>query len=155
MLDFEDVRRLLPQSYPMIMVDRVTEIVPDERIVAVKNVTGNESFFQGHFPGFAVMPAAFIVEGMAQATVILTRRSAELKNAAAPDDGSVYLFGSIHARLTRPVLPGDVLTYDVRLVKKYGEGAAAEGKASVAGQTCCEAELFFTKVRAADLKRRT
>jgi 3-hydroxyacyl-[acyl-carrier-protein] dehydratase len=77
-LNFEEVRRLLPQSHPFLMVDRVLELHPGERIVAQKNISGNETFFEGHFPGMAIMPAALILESLAQATILLVRKSAEL-----------------------------------------------------------------------------
>ena len=123
-LTFEELRRLLPQAHPFLMLDRVVELVPGERVVGVKNVSGNESFFQGHFPGMAIMPAALILEALAQATIVLTRRTAQLQGAppppAGPDD--VYLFGSVHARMHRPVFPGDVLRLEVRLLKMFAEG---------------------------------
>ena len=154
-LNFEEVRRLLPQSHPFLMLDRVAELVPGERIVGVKNVSGNETFFQGHFPGMAIMPAALILEALAQATIVLARRSAELRGAPPPSPGQedVYLFGSVHAKMHRPVFPGDVLRLEVRLLKMFAEGGAAEGKAVVEGTVCTQAEMYFSRVRLADLKR--
>lgn len=140
-LGFEEVRRLIPQAYPFLMLDRVSDLVPGERITGVKNISGNEGFFQGHFPGLAVMPAALILEGLAQTTIVLTRKSAP----AGADDG-IYLFGAVHARMHRPVFPGDVLTYDVKLLKLYGEGGAAEGRATVDGTLCAQAEMYFSRV---------
>ena len=104
-MDFEEVRRLLPQTHPMLMVDRVREIDPGKKIVAIKNVTGNEPFFEGHFPDLAIMPAALILEGLAQATILLARKSAP--PAEPGTKPPIYLFGSIHARMLRPVFPGD------------------------------------------------
>jgi len=153
-LHFEEVRRLLPQSHPFLMVDKVVELVPGERIVAQKNISGNETFFEGHFPGMAIMPAALILEALAQATILLVRKSAELAApAGTPLDPAVYLFGSVHARMHRPVFPGDVLKLEVKLVKLYGEGGAADGVASVEGKPCTQAEMFFSKVRLADLRK--
>ena len=153
-LNFEEVRALLPQAHPFLMVDRVTELVAGERIVAVKNISGNESFFQGHFPGMAIMPAALILESLAQATILLVRKSAELAApAGAPPDPAVYLFGSVHARMQRPVFPGDVMKLEVKLVKLYGEGGAADGVATVEGKPCTQAEMFFSKVRLSDLQK--
>jgi 3-hydroxyacyl-[acyl-carrier-protein] dehydratase len=153
-LNFEDVRRLLPQAHPFLFLDRVTELVPGERIVAVKNVSGNETFFQGHFPGMAIMPAALILEALAQATIVLTRRGAELQGAGAGADDSVYLFGSVHARMQRPVFPGDVLRLEVKLLKLFPEGGAADGRAVVDGQLCTQAEMYFSRVKVADLRAR-
>ena len=153
-LDFEEIRRLLPQSYPFLMLDRVTELVPGERIVGQKNVSGNEGFFQGHFPRMAIMPAALILEALAQATIVLLRRSAELRgDGPPPAEPVVYLFGSVHARMQRPVFPGDVLRLESKIVKLLGEGGAAEGKATVDGKTCTEAEMYFSRVSPADLRK--
>lgn len=151
-LDFEEVRRLLPQSHPFLMVDKVTALFPGERIVSVKNVTGNERFFEGHFPGFAVMPAALILEGLAQSTILLTRKSAPA-GAVPPAGAEVYLFGAVHARMHRPVFPGDVLRYEVKLLKMYGTGGAAEGNALVDDVLCATAEMYFSKADPAELRR--
>ena len=153
LIDFEEIRRLVPQAHPMLMLDRVTELEPGVRVVGHKCVTGNEAFFQGHFPGMAIMPAALVLEALAQATIVLVRKSAETRGGA-PEDGVVWLFGSVHARMHRPVLPGDVLRLESRLVKVFGDGGAAEGVASVEGQPAVTAEMYFTKARVADLRRR-
>ncbi|MBV8881081.1 MAG: 3-hydroxyacyl-ACP dehydratase FabZ [Planctomycetaceae bacterium] len=153
-LNFEEVRRLLPQAHPFLMVDKVVELVPGERIVAQKNISGNESFFEGHFPGMAIMPAALILESLAQATILLVRKSAELSApTGAPPDPAVYLFGSVHAKMQRPVFPGDVMKLEVKLTKLYGEGGAADGAATVDGKTCTQAEMYFSKVRLADFHK--
>jgi 3-hydroxyacyl-[acyl-carrier-protein] dehydratase len=153
-LTFEEVRRLLPQSHPFLMVDKVVELIPGERIVAQKNISGNETFFEGHFPGMAIMPAALILEALAQATIVLVRKSAELAApAGAPPDPAVYLFGSVHAKMQRPVFPGDVMKLEVKLVKLFGAGGAAEGVATVDGNPCTSAEMFFSKVRLADFQK--
>lgn len=153
-LDFEEVRRLLPQAHPFLMLDRVTELVPGQRITAQKNVSGNEGFFAGHFPQMAIMPAALILEALAQATIVLVRRTAELQGGPAPaGPPPVWLFGSVHARMQRPVFPGDVLRLEVKLVKILGEGGAAEGRAVVDGKTCTEAEMYFARANPADLRR--
>lgn len=153
-LNFEEVRRILPQSHPFLMVDKVTELVPGERIVAQKNISGNETFFEGHFPGMAIMPAALILEALAQATIILVRKSAELSApAGTPPDPAVYLFGSVHAKMQRPVFPGDVMKLEVKLTKLYGEGGAADGVATVEGKPCTQAEMFFSKVRLSDFQK--
>src|SRR5688572_1845110 len=153
-LDFEEVRRLLPQSYPMLMIDKVTELEPGVRVVGQKAVSGNEGFFQGHFPGMAIMPAALVLEALAQATIVLVRKTGELKGGGAPEPGVVYLFGSVHAKMQRPVFPGDPLRLESKIIKLYGDGGAAEGVASVDGHNCVTAEMFFSKVKIADLKAR-
>jgi len=152
-LTFEEVRRLLPQTHPFLMVDKVVELIPGERIIAQKNISGNETFFEGHFPGMAIMPAALILEALAQATIVLVRKSAELAAQGAPPDPSVYLFGSVHAKMQRPVFPGDVMKLEVKLVKLFGAGGAADGVATVDGNPCTSAEMFFSKVRLADFQK--
>jgi len=152
-LNFEEVRRLLPQSHPFLMVDKVLELVPGERVVAQKNISGNETFFQGHFPGMAIMPAALILEGLGQATILLVRKTHELQNPAAPADPGVFLFGSVHARMLRPIFPGDVMKLEVKLLKLFGEGGAAEGVATVDGKPCTQAEMYFARTRPEDLRK--
>ncbi len=146
-LDFEEIRRLLPQAHPFLMLDRVTELVPGERIAGMKNVSGNEGFFQGHFPQVAVMPAALVLEALAQAAIVLVRRT--IPPVVPPP---VYLFGSVHARMQRPVFPGDVLRLEVKLLKLFDDGGAAEGRASVDGKACTEAEMYFSRVDPARLR---
>jgi 3-hydroxyacyl-[acyl-carrier-protein] dehydratase len=99
------------------------------------------------------MPAALILEALAQATIILVRKSAELAAVGAPPDPAVYLFGSVHAKMQRPVFPGDVMKLEVKLVKLFGAGGAADGVATVDGQACTQAEMFFSKVRLADFQK--
>jgi 3-hydroxyacyl-[acyl-carrier-protein] dehydratase len=149
MMDFEEIRRLLPQQPPLLMIDRVLDLVPGERITAVKNVSGNEWFFQAHFPQAAVMPAALILEALAQATILLQRGGGG--PPAEPD--AVFLFGSVRAKMHRVVLPGDVLRLEVKLIRMFAAGGAAEGVASVDGRPCVEAEMYFSKVRVGDLRR--
>jgi len=152
-LTFEEVRRLLPQAHPFLMVDKVVELLPGERIVAQKNISGNESFFEGHFPGMAIMPAALILEALAQATIVLVRKSLEVAATGAPPEPSVYLFGSVRAKMQRPVFPGDIMKLEVKLLKLFGEGGAADGVATVEGRPCTQAEMYFSKVRLADFQK--
>jgi 3-hydroxyacyl-[acyl-carrier-protein] dehydratase len=152
-LGFEEVRRLLPQSHPFLMIDKVTELEAGKRVVAWKMVTGNEGFFAGHFPGMAIMPAALILEALAQATIVLVRRSAEQAGGPPPEDGKVFLFGSVHARMHRPVFPGDALKLEVRLLKAFADGGAAEGVASVDGAPATQAEMYFSRVDLAELRK--
>ena len=109
-MDIGEVLEFLPHRYPFLMVDRVLECVPGERLVALKNVTYNEHYFPGHFPKSPVMPAVLILEAMAQATGILAMRTL----GEAPNDDSVYYFvGVDSARFRRPVVPGDQLIIEV------------------------------------------
>jgi len=111
-MDIAGVLEHLPQRYPFLMIDRVESIEPGKRIVAVKNVSSNEPYFQGHFPGRPIMPGVLILEAMAQAAGILVFRTLGTK----PDEKSVYYYAGIdNARFKKPVLPGDRLEIEVSI----------------------------------------
>lgn len=140
-MDIHDILEHLPHRYPFLLIDRVREVTPGERIVAVKNVTINEPFFPGHYPHHPVMPGVLIVEAMAQAAAILSFRTM----GAKPDDKSVYYFVGIDgARFKRPVGPGDQLVIEVAVVMNRRGIWKFSGRASVDGQLACEAELMCT-----------
>ncbi|WP_293264433.1 3-hydroxyacyl-ACP dehydratase FabZ [Neptunomonas sp.] len=114
-MDVNEIREYLPHRYPFLLVDRVLEITPGESIVALKNVTVNEPFFDGHFPGHPVMPGVLIVEAMAQAAGILGFKTMDKK----PQDGSIYYFvGSDKLRFKRPVVPGDQLKLEASILSE-------------------------------------
>jgi 3-hydroxyacyl-[acyl-carrier-protein] dehydratase len=140
-VDIYSILDLLPHRYPMLLIDRVVEFKPDDSITAIKNVTVNEPFFQGHFPGRPIMPGVLILEAMAQAAALLFRVDEENQ----PGEGAVYYFVGIDdARFKRPVEPGDQLFLHISIKRKM-RGIwkfVAEGK--VDGQTCCTAELMCT-----------
>ena len=113
-MDIREILTYLPHRYPFLLLDRILEFEPNDRLLAQKNVTINEPFFQGHFPNFPVMPAVLILEAMAQATGLLALRSMELP----PGDNSVYYFVGIDkARFRKPVTPGDQLLIEVKREK--------------------------------------
>ena len=113
-MDIEAIKALIPHRYPFLLLDRVVELVPGERIVALKNVTVDEPFFQGHFPGYPVMPGVLIVEAMAQATGLLAMES----NPDEVGENSLYYFVGIdNARFKQPVEPGDQLHIEVFLTR--------------------------------------
>ena len=137
--DIQDVMRYLPHRYPLLLIDRVLELVPGEHIVAMKNVTANEPYFPGHFPGQPVMPAVMILESMAQATAILCMRT--LKQL--PADGAIYYFVGIDgARFRTPVLPGDQLQLRIDILKHSRGIWKVKASASVAGKNVAAAELM-------------
>jgi 3-hydroxyacyl-[acyl-carrier-protein] dehydratase len=138
-MDIHEILRKLPHRYPIILVDRVLEVVPGERIVALKNVTINEPYFMGHFPGYPVMPGVLIIESMAQACAILTYVTLQPKEG----DGTLFYFAGIDAaRFKRPVLPGD----QIRLEAEMGRVKRGIGKftarAIVDGQIAAETEML-------------
>jgi len=140
-MDIHEILEHLPPRYPFLLVDRVLECVPGERIVALKNVTINEPFFPGHYPHHPVMPGVLIVEAMAQAAALLSFKTMGSK----PDDKSVYYFAGIdRARFKRPVSPGDQLIFEISiLLRKRGIWKYA-AVAKVGGQIAAEAELMCT-----------
>ena len=138
-IDISEILRYLPHRYPFLLIDRVTEIVHDERILAIKNVTINEPFFQGHFPHLPVMPGVLVLEAMAQAAGILSFASM----GRYADSNSVYYFAGIdEARFKRPVSPGDQLVLDVRIARKSRLVWKFQGVATVDGQKVAEADLM-------------
>lgn len=140
-MDIHEILQHLPHRYPLLLVDRVLEVVPGERIIALKNVTFNEPFFPGHYPHHPVMPGVLIVEALAQTAAILSFKTLGGK----PDDKSVYYFVGIDgARFKRPVSPGDQLILEVSIqANKRGIWKFA-AQAKVDGQIATEAELMCT-----------
>jgi 3-hydroxyacyl-[acyl-carrier-protein] dehydratase len=138
-MTIDEIKEYLPHRYPFLLVDRVVELVPNERIVAIKAVSVNEPFFPGHFPHYHVMPGVLIVEAMAQAAGILSLKSAGQKN----DGGWVYYFVGIDgARFKKPVVPGDTLRIEVtqgRVARGMGKFTAV---ARVGEAVVAEAELL-------------
>lgn len=140
-LDVRAILEHLPHRYPMLLVDRVLEVEPGKRIVAIKNVTINEPFFNGHFPHLPVMPGVLQVEALAQAAGILSFQTM----GRVSDDRSVYYFVGIDgARFKRPVVPGDQLRLEVEIVRVARSIWKYAGRASVDGQLCAEAQLMCT-----------
>ena len=135
-LEINEIRRILPYRYPMLLVDRILELEPD-RIVGLKNVTYNEPFFSGHFPDFPVMPGVLIVEAMAQAAGVLV-----LKNMEDRHNKLVLLVAIENARFRRPVVPGDVLELHLEMTKDRGSIFGFHGEAKVNGQVVAEADLL-------------
>jgi 3-hydroxyacyl-[acyl-carrier-protein] dehydratase len=136
--DIQKIMELLPHRYPFILVDRIIELLPNERIVGLKNVTINEPFFQGHFPGTPVMPGVLIVEAMAQAGGVLVYASRSEENLK----GLIYFMGIDKARFRKPVIPGDQLILEIMWTKRRANVSRMTGKATVAGSVVAEAEVM-------------
>jgi 3-hydroxyacyl-[acyl-carrier-protein] dehydratase len=135
--DIGKVMKLLPHRYPFLLVDRIRDMDRDESCVGIKNVTINEPFFQGHFPGFPVMPGVLIIEGLAQTAGALCVHN--LNEDYKPQ--LVYFMGIDRAKFRKPVLPGDQLEYHVRKVRSRGRAWRFYGEAKVNGQIVAEAEV--------------
>ena len=136
-LNIIEIMKLLPHRYPMLLVDRILELEEGKRIVGLKNVTANEQFFQGHFPGAPVMPGVLIVEAMAQCCAVLFLRE-------LPDrDQKLFLFGGIDkARFRRPVVPGDQLILECEVIQKRASTVKMKGTARVGENVVAEAEML-------------
>jgi len=140
-LDFEEIKRLIPQRFPFIMIDKVTELEPGKEAVSIKNISGNDIFFLGHFPEKAIMPGVAIIEAMAQTAIVLFAAD---KGEKEGDKKPVYYLGSVKARFLHPVVPGDQLRIKVVNVKSMPSGAFVSAEASVGDKKVSEAELVFT-----------
>ena len=137
MLTIQEILKLLPHRYPMLLVDRILEIEEGKRVVGLKNVTANEPFFQGHFPGAPVMPGVLIVEAMAQCSAIIFLLD-------LPDrDKKLFMFGGVDkARFRRPVVPGDQLIMECDVLQRRSSTAKVRGVAKVNGNVVAEAEMI-------------
>ena len=132
----EDIMRVLPHRYPFLLVDRILEIEENKRVVGIKNVTINEPFFQGHFPGHPIMPGVLIVEAMAQVGGMLL-----LGGLEDPDTKVVYFMSLDHVRFRKPVKPGDQIVFEVEIIQIRGKIAKTRGVARVDGEVVAEAEM--------------
>ena len=135
-LDINEIRSILPHRFPFLLVDRIIEMEP-ERIVGIKSVTANEPFFTGHFPDFPVMPGVLIVEAMAQTAGVLV-----LKTIPDRENKLVLLVAVENARFRRPVVPGDSLRMEMKVIKRKASVAKMAGVATVDGQVVAEAEVM-------------
>jgi 3-hydroxyacyl-[acyl-carrier-protein] dehydratase len=137
MIDINEIKKILPHRYPFLLVDRVLELVPNQRIVALKNVTVNENFFNGHFPSKPVMPGVLIIESMAQAAGLVMLSQEEHKGKIP------YFTGIDNARFRRPIVPGDQIIIEVDVLKVRGNVGRVKAVAKIDNQIATEAELMF------------
>jgi 3-hydroxyacyl-[acyl-carrier-protein] dehydratase/UDP-3-O-[3-hydroxymyristoyl] N-acetylglucosamine deacetylase/3-hydroxyacyl-[acyl-carrier-protein] dehydratase len=143
----EQIAKFLPHRFPFLLVDRVIDIVPAKTIVALKNVTCNEQFFQGHFPEWKIMPGVLIIEAMAQAGAILL-----FSSIPDPEKKFVVLSKIDKAKFKRMVVPGDQLRLDVEWTRGKGRICKMVGKAFVDGEIAAEAEIYATVLDVDELK---
>ncbi|MDX1902478.1 MAG: 3-hydroxyacyl-ACP dehydratase FabZ [Gammaproteobacteria bacterium] len=141
-MDIQEIFKYLPHRSPFLLIDRVLHIELGRSITAIKNVTMNEPFFAGHFPGRPVMPGVLILEAMAQAGGVLAYRSTN----TSPEDGTLYLFAGIdNARFRRVVTPGDQLRLEVEVLRARQDMWKLTGKAFVGDELACSAELLSAR----------
>ena len=136
--DIQKILEMMPHRYPFLLIDRVIELVPGEKIVALKNVTINEPFFQGHFPGAPIMPGVLIIEAMAQAGVVLAAESLPPERRG----GIAIVMGMDKVKFRKPVVPGDQLIFELKPLKQRARVFEMSGKAKVDGTIVADAELM-------------
>jgi 3-hydroxyacyl-[acyl-carrier-protein] dehydratase/UDP-3-O-[3-hydroxymyristoyl] N-acetylglucosamine deacetylase/3-hydroxyacyl-[acyl-carrier-protein] dehydratase len=147
MIPIEQIMKLLPHRFPFLLIDRVLDLVPHKTVVAIKNVTCNEQFFQGHFPEWKIMPGVLIVEAMAQAGVVLLFGS-----IPDPETKFVVLSKVDRAKFKRMVIPGDQLRLDVAWTRTKGKICQMKGKAFVEGELAAEAEIYASVLDISEVK---
>lgn len=139
-MDIREIMNYLPHRYPFLLVDRIVELVPGQKVTGLKNVTINEPFFQGHFPGTPIMPGVLILEAMAQAGGVLAIASLPDK-----EQGSLmYFMGLDQVKFRKPVVPGDQLILELEVLKQRAKIMKLAGTAKVDGQVVAEAQLMAT-----------
>jgi 3-hydroxyacyl-[acyl-carrier-protein] dehydratase len=134
MLTINEIMKYLPHRYPFLLVDRIVDLKPGERALGVKNVTINEPFFQGHFPGQPIMPGVLVIEAMAQVAGVMAFRS-------GMEGKSVYFMSIDNAKFRRPIVPGDQVMMEIKVLKQRGNVWKFSGIATVDGKPVSEAEF--------------
>jgi 3-hydroxyacyl-[acyl-carrier-protein] dehydratase len=138
MMEIKEIMSLLPHAYPFLLVDRIVEIEPGKRIVGIKNVTYNEPFFPGHFPGRPIMPGVLIVEAMAQTAGLLVFHSSPEEDHSK----TVFFLGMDNVRFRKPVIPGDQLRLELEITKHRQSIWRFKGKALVEGKVVAEGDIL-------------
>lgn len=137
MLDIQQIKEIIPHRYPFLLIDKVVEIEEGKRAVAIKNVTANEEFFNGHFPDYPVMPGVLIVEALAQTGAVAMLKQEDYRGKLA------FFTGIDNCRFKRQVKPGDQLRLEVEIVRIKGPIGKGKAKATVDGEVACETEIMF------------
>ena len=138
MFDINEIKNILPHRYPLLLVDRIEKLDPGEKVVGIKNVTINEEFFQGHYPGHPIMPGVLIVEAMAQVSGFLMKNTIE-----NPENKIPYFAGIDKAKFRQPVKPGDQLRIEADVIRLRNSVSKISAKAYVEDKLAAEAELLF------------
>jgi len=138
MIDIQEIMEILPHRYPFLLIDKIVELEPSVRALGIKNVTINEPFFQGHFPGHPIMPGVLLIECMAQVAGVLALKSSKTK------DRVIYFMGIDKAKFRRPVVPGDTLSINVTVNKIRGPIWSCKGLITVGDDVAAEAGFLAT-----------
>ncbi|MDQ0273781.1 3-hydroxyacyl-ACP dehydratase FabZ [Cytobacillus purgationiresistens] len=138
---FDEIKELLPQDYPFIFIDKVMEIMPGERIICRKNISGNEWMFPGHFPNKPIFPGVLLIEAMAQASILLFKLSKQ--NTNEDNNSESFLLSSVKSRFLEKVIPGDQIELTCEVTKMYESAAIIKALAKVDGKPVSKAELTF------------
>jgi 3-hydroxyacyl-[acyl-carrier-protein] dehydratase/UDP-3-O-[3-hydroxymyristoyl] N-acetylglucosamine deacetylase/3-hydroxyacyl-[acyl-carrier-protein] dehydratase len=150
LINIEQIQKFIPHRFPFLFVDRVKELHPGRSIVAIKNVSCNEPFFQGHFPGKMIMPGVLIVEAIAQAGGVLLYHS-----IPDPQHTFVVLSKIENAKFRRPVVPGDQLNIEAEILKLKGKYCLLKGRATVEGEVAAEGEMIASLLTLEEMNERT
>jgi 3-hydroxyacyl-[acyl-carrier-protein] dehydratase/UDP-3-O-[3-hydroxymyristoyl] N-acetylglucosamine deacetylase/3-hydroxyacyl-[acyl-carrier-protein] dehydratase len=150
LINIEQIQKFIPHRFPFLFVDRVKELHPGRSIVAIKNVSCNEPFFQGHFPGKMIMPGVLIVEAIAQAGGVLLYHS-----IPDPQHTFVVLSKIENAKFRRPVVPGDQLNIEAEILKLKGKYCLLKGRATVEGEVAAEGEMIASLLALEEMNERT
>jgi len=143
-MSYGEVKSLLPQRNPFILIDKIIEFEDGKRVVCIKNVSGNEPYFLGHFPDMEIMPGVLILESMAQASIILFKKCSGAFNNNEESSEKVFLLGAVNnARFKKPVLPGDQLVIEITVEKLISSAAIVQGVAKVDDKIVAKATLTF------------
>ena len=145
--DINAIKKILPHRYPFLLIDKIIDFKMDESVVGVKNVTANEPFFEGHFPGQPVMPGVLIIEAMAQTGGILL-----LNGVENPGDKLVFFMSINNAKFRSPVVPGDQLVFELKMISRKSKICQMSGKAFVDGTLVAEADMMASIIDRADTK---
>jgi 3-hydroxyacyl-[acyl-carrier-protein] dehydratase len=135
---FDEIKKLLPQDYPFIFIDRVQEVYPGERIICKKNVSGNEWMAPGHFPEKTIFPGVLMIEAMAQASILLFKLS-----QSGNEKESSFLLSSVKSRFLETVIPGDQIEFTCEVIKMFESAGIVKAIATVEGKLVSKAELTF------------
>ena len=141
-LDINQIMELIPQRYPFLLIDRIVEIDPWERLVAIKNISMNEPYFLGHFPGMPIMPGVLIIEAIAQAMLVLYK----YRNTVTTLKKYEMVMGSVKSRFLNSAYPGDQMVIEATAVKFISTGGVAKGISRVGDKIVCTAEMSFAAI---------